>query len=224
MTNGQVDLLTAAAAGDLTSLKYVCEHTPGSINSVTDEYTQTALHLAICHVEAIELLIDARASLNSCSKDGSTALFQAAALPGACLTVAALLRANADVNRANLEGHTPLHAAARGNNASAIEVLLKANADVKLVDNQGKTALSEAARCSDEGTVRLLVEGKSDLNQADGDGNTPFDIADRRDDASSALVKELLQNPVQRALARCGNRTVARCTTPSRNLYDREVN
>ena len=72
--------------------------------------------------------------------------------------------------------------------------------------------------------MRLLVEGKADLNQADGEGKTPFDIAESRADASNALVKELLQNPVQRALARCGNRTVARCVKPSRNLYDREVN
>ena len=76
---------------------------------------------------------------------------------------------------------------------------------MKLVDNEGETALSEAARCGDEGAVRLLVEGKADLNQADGDGKTPFDIADSRDDASSALVKELLQNPVQRALAQCSS-------------------
>lgn len=71
-----------------------------------------------------------------------------------------LLGLNADVNKANNLGHTPLHLAAVKGNVEAVKVLLDHGADVGRVDVENTTALLYACQGNDraEETTSLILE------------------------------------------------------------------
>ena len=74
------------------------------------------------------------------SKSGATALHVAAA-KGYASVIQLLLRAGSDVNRADNDGWTPLHAAAHWGEKEAAKLLvLEAHADVEKVNKVGQTA------------------------------------------------------------------------------------
>ena len=92
-----------------------------SARNVTSRYDGTALIAAahLGHVEAVRILIDAKAPLNHVNNLGWTALMEAIVLGNGdakhTATVKALVEAGADVNIADRQGITPLqHARRRG--------------------------------------------------------------------------------------------------------------
>lgn len=58
----------------------------------------------------------------------------------------ALIDQGADVNAANDEGLTPLHAAASRDSVDVVRLLLDASADVAAADSKGETPLYKAVR------------------------------------------------------------------------------
>jgi ankyrin repeat protein len=115
------DIVTiAAVANDIEMLKIALEG-GASAKNITSRYDGTALIAAahLGYVEAVKLLIAAKAPLNHVNNLGLTALLEAIVLGNGdanhTATVRALVEANADVNRADRQGTTPLqHARRRG--------------------------------------------------------------------------------------------------------------
>jgi ankyrin repeat protein len=115
------DIVTiAAVANDLEMLKIALDG-GGSAKNITSRYDGTALiasaHLG--HVEAVKMLIAAKAPLNHVNNLGWTALMEAVVLGNGganhTATVRALVEAGADVNIADRQQTTPLqHARRRG--------------------------------------------------------------------------------------------------------------
>jgi hypothetical protein len=115
------DIVTiAAVANDLEMLKIAIDG-GGSAKTVTSRYDGTALITAahLGHVEAVKMLITAKAPLNHVNNLGWTALMEAIVLGSGdarhTATVKALVEANCDVNVADRQNITPLqHARRRG--------------------------------------------------------------------------------------------------------------
>jgi len=115
----QYDIVTIAAVrNDIEMLKIALDG-GASAKTVTSRYQGTALIAAahLGHVEAVKVLIAARAPLNHVNNLGWTALMEAIVLGNGdakhTATVKALVEAGADVNLADRQGTTPLQHARR---------------------------------------------------------------------------------------------------------------
>ncbi|XP_045614420.1 uncharacterized protein [Procambarus clarkii] len=100
----------------------------------------TLLHLACVEgqTEVVEVLLDAGASVNSCTTDSCTPLHRASA-QGYSAVVELLLKKNAYVNAQDKAGNTPLHEAARGLHTAVAKLLIGKKADMAKTNrkNQG---------------------------------------------------------------------------------------
>jgi uncharacterized protein len=159
---------------------------------------------------------------------GSTPLLRAAKA-GDVGAVHLLLDHGANPNLPNIQGITPLMAAAglgsneidtRGrfktqpDQVACIDLLAKAGADVNAHDNNGSTALHGAALFGYDDVIKDLVAHNADINAKDKKGMTPLDSAMGRagghgrggtsiivHDATAALIKQYqADSPVARQL------------------------
>jgi len=71
--------------------------------------------------------------------------------------VGSLIRAGVNVNLKNIQGMTPLMAAAEIGNEAAIKILLEHDANAALKNEQGETAYDIAKRCNHKNAALLLV-------------------------------------------------------------------
>jgi ankyrin repeat protein len=71
--------------------------------------------------------------------------------------VGSLIRAGVNVNLRNLQGMTPLMAAAEIGNEEAITILLNHNADATETNEHGETAYDIAIRCGNKKSALLLI-------------------------------------------------------------------
>ena len=84
----------------------------------------------------------------------------------------------ADPNRANKYGSTPLHVAVAGGQVKVVESLINHHAALDVKDSKGKTPLLRSlVNCAIDSNTRfkiveLLVKGGADVNQVDSKGNT----------------------------------------------------
>ncbi len=148
---------------------------------------------------------------------GATPLLRAAKA-GDVEAVRLLLAHGADPNLPNIQGVTPVMAAAGlGSNeidtrgrfktqpelVACIDLLVKAGADVNARDHNGSTALHGAALFGYDDVIRNLVAHNADINAKDNKGMTPLDSAMGRagghgrggtsiivHDATAALIKQ----------------------------------
>lgn len=91
--------------------------------------------------------------------------------------IQAEINKGADVRERTEDGLTPLHNAARWDNAEAITVLLQAGADIEARNKDGVTPLHRAARWGKAEAVIALLQAGADGKARDEDGKTPFDLA-----------------------------------------------
>ena len=88
-----------------------------------------------------------------------------------------LIDSNVSVDIRNSSNMTPLHAAARNENADVVRLLIEQEADINTVDDEGHTPLMWAIgwQTGDEcEVVRELIDANADVNLCDKSGNTPL--------------------------------------------------
>jgi ankyrin repeat protein len=141
---------------------------------------------------AVKKAIASGADVDIAQGDGMTALHWAADR-GDTATVAALLKAKADIKAVTVNGgYTPLMLAARAGNAAIVKQLLAAGADPKAVSGAGGTALHFAAEAGSAEAVNALVAKGADVNAREPEwGQTPLIFAAEQDRAAAiaALLK-----------------------------------
>jgi ankyrin repeat protein len=128
------DIVTiAAVANDIEMLKLALEG-GASARNITSRYDGTALIAAahLGHVEAVKILIAAKAPLNHVNNIGLTALMESIVLGSGganhTATLKALVEAGCDVNIADRQGNTPLQIARRRGYVEMARVLENAGA------------------------------------------------------------------------------------------------
>ena len=123
----------AAVADDVATLKLLLQ-LGASAKQVTSRYDGTALIAAahLGHDEVVKLLIDAGAPLDHVNNLGWTALIESIVLgqggPRHVATLAALVRAGANVNLADRNGQSPLQLARKRRYQAMIAILEQAGA------------------------------------------------------------------------------------------------
>jgi len=95
---------------------------------------------------------DLEFDINSCDKDGDTALMWAS-MYGHIEVVKLLLEAGADVNAKTIDGDTALKWASDYGHTEIVKLLLEAGADVNAKDKWGNTALVKAI---DSGYIKIV--------------------------------------------------------------------
>ena len=104
-----------------------------------------------------------------------------------------LIKAGADVNKADINGQTSLLLAIGANNEKLVDTLLENNADVKQKTISGKTVLAYAFENNVKPEIfARLILGGADVNQKDNDGNVL--ILQALTAQKYDVVEKLLQN------------------------------
>ncbi|HVZ20082.1 MAG TPA: ankyrin repeat domain-containing protein [Vicinamibacterales bacterium] len=143
--------------------------------------------------QALHVLLDRHAGVNTRSADGTTPLHWAARVDDV-ESVRLLLHAGAEVNVANRYGVTPLMLAATNGSVAVVDALLQAGADATAALPEGETVLMTAARTGQPAVVEALIKHGANVNAKESWlGET-------------ALMWAAAENhaDVVRALARCG--------------------
>jgi ankyrin repeat protein len=122
--------------------------------------------------------------------DGITPLM-AASGNGHIAVVNSLLKAGADVNKANKQGGTPLYYASQNGHIAIVDSLLKAKADVNKALDSGATPLIIASNDGSTAVVDLLLKAGADVNKANNSGTTSLMFASRNGHAN--VVRLLLK-------------------------------
>lgn len=84
------------------------------------------------------------------------------------------LQRDANVNAQDMDGNTPLHAAALSGRSDLANLLLGHRAEVNAQDAEGNTPLHAAARLGRRNLANLLLERGAEVNAQDARGNTPL--------------------------------------------------
>jgi ankyrin repeat protein len=100
-----------------------------------------------------------------------------AAARGHVEVVRGLLEGGANIEKANANQWTALHAAAWKGHLEVCRLLLDLGAKVDPVDKWGDTPLHDAARFGHLSVAKLLVERGADVRLKNNDGRTASDMA-----------------------------------------------
>ena len=124
------------------------------------------------NIEAVKLLLERGADINTKDKDGRTALMYAASA-GCTETVKLLLDHGADINAKTKYGYrTALMLAAIGGHTETVKLLLERGADVNTIGEFDRPALMCAALEGHTEIVNLLLDHSADIHAKDKDGRT----------------------------------------------------
>ncbi|MCI0443422.1 ankyrin repeat domain-containing protein [bacterium] len=115
------------------------------------------------HVEVAQVLIDAGLNVNEPGEYGETMLMRS--LNGKLAMVETLIKAGADVNKANDYKMAPLAVAAEQGKIDVVQALLKAGANVKARNTYGGTALQVAVLRGYKDLVRILIDAGADVSR-----------------------------------------------------------
>jgi len=97
-----------------------------------------------------------------------------------------LLENGADAHINNLDGASPLHAAAGLGDVNIIELLARHGAAVNAADDEGDTPLHWAVREGKPEAAQLLIKLGASVEQVNEDGESALDLALSVDDAVMA--------------------------------------
>lgn len=155
----------------------------------------TSLHLAAKneHVEVVNALIKAKATVDILDEDKNTPLHFAAG-NGHIKTVELLLKEETDINAQNEFGETPLHLAAKNGHKSVVEFLLHKGAEVDVLSGgiYKNTPLHLAAKNGHIRVVAPLLKNGANINAQNGFGETPLHFAtfESKDEVVQFLIDE----------------------------------
>ena len=132
------------------------------------------------HLEAVNLLLRAKANPNTQNNFGQTLLYQAS-MDGDLKLASLLLEAQADPNMADSDGKTPLHIAISNHHFQIIDLLLAAKADLtrRSAVGCGETPLITASVSGYSEAVERLLQEKADPNGQATTGETPLLFASK---------------------------------------------
>ncbi|CAJ1348684.1 unnamed protein product [Effrenium voratum] len=122
------------------------------------------------HLEAVQLLVKAKAEVNVQDTSGFHALYLAAGAGPE--VVSFLLEQGSEVNLRNQSGYTALHNAA-GCGPQAIRVLLQARGDLNLLSRTGTAPVHVAAINNQPSSLEALQLCRANLDMPAAGGNTP---------------------------------------------------
>ncbi|MEI0748269.1 ankyrin repeat domain-containing protein [Brachyspira pulli] len=142
--NKQYDKITplslAAARNDTNMIRFLVQN--GADINLEDGYGYSPIMKAVFYnnTNAITTIADLNADLNAvCSANGQTPLTYLASEYGTAKLCYHLIKKNADVNKQNKNGYTPLMTAAEYGFPSTLGIFVHAGADYNIRNNEGKT-------------------------------------------------------------------------------------
>jgi cytohesin len=129
----------------------------------------------------IQHLIEHGADVNAVHESNGRTPLHLASENGCLQTVAALLKANANVNAKGFLDYTPLHVAVYYGQTDVVSILVDAGANVNAVNDKDETPLFFAAMSGNVQIARLLIEANADVEAASIDyGEAPIHQAASR--------------------------------------------
>jgi ankyrin repeat protein len=161
--DGLTALMNAAENGKVDTLKAIAEHVndPDYINQMSNTgFTALIIASAHGHVEAMEYLIGAGASVDAVHDNKVTALMYAAAAEHLD-AMKALIKGGADLEFKHTNGGTALLEASTAGKYEAIKLLVESGANVDFMDDDGVNPLMAiAAQGSSDAQAFILDELK----------------------------------------------------------------
>jgi len=208
-------LILAAQNGHIEMVTLLLEYGADIDARANDDRTALFQAAQRSNHEMVRLLLSHKPNVNLALKEGSTPLWMAVnkacdkrdgdgdgdanAKPSrggpASATVLLLLRAGADVNRADGLGISPLSLAVLRKNMEIAEMLLQHGADVNCVDGlQAHTPLINAAINQNPELVRLCLAHGANVHATERQGWTALHVAVRKMGPSTAeVVRQLIK-------------------------------
>ena len=166
-------LLIACMHGKIDAINVLLK--AGADTNITETYGHTCLHKAVnanCDEQTVQAIIDHGADVNAINKDNETALL-IACMDGQNDAINVLLKAGADTNITETDGHTCLHKAVNANcGKQTVQAILDHGADVDAINKYNKTALLIACMDGKIDAINVLLEAGADTNIADTYGHT----------------------------------------------------
>ena len=147
----------------------------GADHNITDAYGDTWLHYAArnyWHPEVLHSLISHGVGVNATNRKNITA-FMTACAKGNKDIINVLLNAGADPDKADTDGDTCLHYAARHYcHMEVVQALISHGIDVNVTNKKNVTSLMISCRERNKDDVDVLLNAGADPNIADDDGDT----------------------------------------------------
>ncbi|NGX39944.1 MAG: Phosphocholine transferase AnkX [Chlamydiae bacterium] len=178
----------AALKGKILVLNYLLDH--GASIDITDEMHSTALHIAVAARKTIaaQTLIRRGANVNALIPTNHLTVLHFAVQKKCREIVEILLEAKALIT-ANKSGATPLHFAARMDEAGIAKQLLAANADVNAQTVEGMTTpLHIAVEFGSEEVLPILLDYGADPNIPNAAG--PPSAENQKIEGPRSLIKK----------------------------------
>jgi ankyrin repeat protein len=191
------ELMTAVSLGDKAAVLSVLRK--GVRANVSDEAGRTPLLIASSNgnAEIVQILIENGADVNARLKNTltpygfTTPLWAAANYKGDVQTIRELLSAGAFIETRDMDGETPLMAAARRGDVEVVKTFVAAGAQVNATHSQNHgTALMNAAGWGRTEVVRVLLPAGADVNAQQTSGHTALMLA--AEQGYTNIVKELI--------------------------------
>jgi ankyrin repeat protein len=190
----QTTFYTTIRNNDLAGLRQLVKKS--GPNAGDSRHTSPLMYAAaLGSLDAMKLLVEAGADVNSANDFGATALMWCA---GDLAKARYLLSMGADVKARSKVGRTPLMIAANCDGSVEIaRLMIEKGADVKAKDEGGASVLETAATVNNLEVARLLLANGADVNTVDKDGFTPLGQAAGNGDRATEMVRLFLDHGAQ---------------------------